>query len=425
MIYLSNLSSLESLAVIGLNHHSAPLHVRERVVVNKDQAIEIMGQLQEFAKLEELCILSTCNRTEIYFCGDAEAVKLWFVRYSGLDALLIDSHLYVYTQSKAIHHLFRVVCALDSMVLGETQIAGQAKQAWSAAKENGFVKDTLSAIFQAALATAKSVRAETTIGLAPVSMPSVALHLAEEVFQDSEGVRVLLIGSGEMVDHAALYFSQERGYSLTFCNRTLSKAITLAQQYQGRAVGLDHLSDVLSHHDVLICSTLSQTTIIEFDAMRQVIEGRGDKPLLVIDLSVPRDVDARVADLPKVHYYCVDDLGDIIAKNQNIRKEALDAANAIVNRHLDQYLKLQVVRQQIPDLLLWRQEVELYLQEELSRARHRLQQGEMAQEVLDQFGRRLTNKFLHAPSHLMSHGSDDDRRMLAHFFQKMIESSRS
>jgi glutamyl-tRNA reductase len=417
-----NQSKLNQFAVMGLNHHTAPLHVRERVAIQKEQTPLILKELHQRFDLKEVAVLSTCNRTEIYFCGDTQQVRRWFIEFSKLDELLIDSHLYIHTQVKAVRHFFRVVSGLDSMVLGETQIAGQVKQAWQMAQELSMTPEVLPLVLQAALNTSKSVRAETTIGLAPISMPSVALHLAEEIFKDWDNLQVLLVGAGEMIDHTALYFSQERGHSLSFCNRTLSKAITLAQQHQGRAIGLEHLGTSLANHDVLVCCTGSARPIVELEAVEHAIAQRGDKPLLIIDLAVPRDVDSRVINLPQVHYYCVDDLGTIIARNQNTRKEALDAAHIIINRQLDQFVKQQQIRQQLPDLVLWRQGIDSLYQQELTRAKKRLTKGEDPNKIMEEFGSRLTKKFLHAPSYLMNHGSDQDRDLLLHLLPKLIES---
>ena len=385
--------------VIGLNHATAPVDVRERVAFAGDAAGRALAELRALPAVHEVALLSTCNRTELYAeTGDDGAVLAdWLAQRSDVGPDL-HAYLYRHADSEAVRHLFRVATGLDSLVLGEPQILGQVKDAWATARAAGTLGTRLDRLFQHAFNTAKRARTETRIGANPVSVASTAVKLAQESFAPLPQSTVLLIGAGETIELAARHLVQAGTKRLLVANRTVAHAQALALQHGGYALPLTELDRHLAEADVVISATASRTPILHAVQVEAALAARRRRPMLLLDLAVPRDIDADVAQLQDVFLYTVDDLERAIEDNRRSRREAADEAEAIVELQVSRFReKLEASTRSEPVKRI-RAHGEAARAEILEKAKQQLAAGMSAEDALEFLAHTLTNRLLHAPT---------------------------
>jgi glutamyl-tRNA reductase len=303
---------------LGINHHSAPLAIRERVAFNAEKLHGALADLTHSQSVKEVAILSTCNRTEIYCSAETPEVVIdWLSRYHQVERADLAPYLYTHDQPDAIRHAFRVACGLDSMVIGEPQILGQMKDAVRVAEESGTLGTQLHKLFQRSFSVAKEVRSTTAIGANIVSMAAAGVHLAERIFESVEEQRILFIGAGEMIELCAAHFCARQPKQVTIANRTLERGRVLAERYNGTAIRLDELAEHLAQHDIIVSCTASPLPIIGLGMVERAVKARRHRPMFMVDLAVPRDIEEEVGELDDVFLYTVDDLAQVVESGRN------------------------------------------------------------------------------------------------------------
>jgi glutamyl-tRNA reductase len=423
------------LLALGLNHQTAPLSLRERVAFLPDEVEGAIARLRAcFSRgnagaLSEAAIVSTCNRTELYCAVDeperAGAVLADFVALEkGIGPGDLARASYTLPKGDAVRHAFRVASGLDSMVIGEPQILGQMKQAERLAREAGGLGLLLNHLFQRTFAVAKEVRSSTEIGAHSVSMAAAAARMAERIFGNLEECHLLFVGAGEMIELAATHFSARRPKSITVANRTVERARSLAARLHGRALTLAELPDALSRFDVVVSCTASSLPIIGLGMVERAVRARRHRPMVVVDLAVPRDVEPEVARLDDVFVYTIDDLGRMVQVGRESRLAAVAQAEAIIESRVRDFESWLAGRATVPLIRDIRQRAEEMRQHEIERARRQLAHGEDPDAVLEKLSQALTNKFLHAPISVLNDAAgaaDDDRErqieMVARFYR--------
>ncbi|MBD8900553.1 glutamyl-tRNA reductase [Rhodanobacter sp. DHG33] len=389
------------LIALGLNHLTAPVTLREQVAFDAEAAAAALRELQCEPGVEEAMILSTCNRTELYVSVAAGAEQLpqaWLSRHHRLTPGKLDEFLYRHDEQNAARHLFRVATGLDSMVLGEPQILGQVKEAYQLARDANALKAPLDRLLQHTFAVAKRVRTETRIGAHTVSVAFTAVRLAEQVFTDLRDACVLLIGAGDTIELAARHLADKQARRLIVANRTPETAQELASRYGGYAIALADLPQHLAEADIVISSTASRLPVVTRAMVEQALAARRRKPVFMVDIAVPRDIEPSVAELPDVYLYGIDDLQQVIDDNRRSRAAAAREADAIIDLQVDRYMawrRALDVRNPALDL---RQHAEAYRDEVLEKARAMLVRGKSPDEALGFLAHTLTNKLLHHPS---------------------------
>ncbi|WP_269531598.1 glutamyl-tRNA reductase [Chitinimonas sp. BJYL2] len=387
-----------SLFALGLNHETAPISVREKLAFSPEELRAAVAELVATHGVHEAAIVSTCNRTELYASARDEAILLdWLAQSRQLDRATITPYLYRLPERDAARHVFRVAAGLDSMVLGETQILGQLKDAVREAQEAGGLGASLNGLFQKAFAVAKDVRTQTAIGANSVSMAAAAVKLAERLFPDIAELDVLFIGAGEMIELCATHFAAKRPRRMAVANRTVERGQALAQQFGGEAFALAELPDRLPQFDIVITSTASQLPIIGLGAVERAVKARKHRPIFMVDLAVPRDVEPEVGALPDVYLYSVDDLAEVVRQGRAERVQAVEAASVIVEQGADEFMQWLDNRALVPTIRALKDHAERLRRHELERASKLLQKGEDPAAVLESLSLSLSNKFLHAP----------------------------
>src|SRR5688572_13885654 len=410
------------LFAFGINHQTAPLSLREQVVFHAESLSRALRDLVDRHPVKEAAIVSTCNRTEVYcHTGEPLQVMRWIADYHQLKADHLDPHLYKLPQERAVKHAFRVACGLDSMVLGEPQILGQFKDAVRAAESAGTLGLLLNKLFQRTFSVAKAVRSETEIGASTVSMASAAVLLAERIYPSIREQSVLFVGAGEMVELAATHFAAQHPRHMTFANRTLERAQPLAERFRGRAILLNDLASQLVAHDVIVTCTASTLPIIGKGLVESALRARKHRPFLIIDLAVPRDVEAEVGRLDDVFLYTVDDLGGIAREGLEVRTSAVAQAEAIIENQVGDFMQWLDNRELVPTIRALRDDAERARRREVERALRRLGRGDDAQHVLEQLSHALTNKLLHAPTHALNRANDEDRAQLVAMLRRLYQ----
>ena len=413
------------LFAFGINHQTAPLSVREQVVFHAESLIEALRDLVDRRPVKEAAIISTCNRTEIYCNTDQPPAAVdWMAGYHRLTPREIEPYLYRLPQEKAVKHAFRVASGLDSMVLGEPQILGQFKEAVRTAQAAGTLGLLLNKLFQRTFAVAKTVRSETEIGAATVSMASAAVNLASHIYPSIAEQSVLLIGAGEMIELCATHFAAHHPRRMTFANRTLERAQSLADRFLGRSITLNDLPSQLAAHDIVVTCTASPLPIIGKGLTESALKARKHRPMLMFDLAVPRDIEGEVGKLDDVFLYTVDDLGKIAREGMDARSNAVAQAEVIIENQVTDFMHWLGNRELVPAIRALRDSAERARRHELERALRRLARGEDPQRVLDQLSRGLTAKLLHAPTHALSHARDEDREQLVQLLARLYQIPR-
>jgi glutamyl-tRNA reductase len=407
------------LLTLGLNHTTAPLALREKVAFPGDALRDAVGDLQAQLRrvVPETAILSTCNRTEIY-CATAapadarSAISRWMAERNGLgNEAHLAEHLYALPDHQAVRHAFRVACGLDSMVLGEPQILGQMKDAARVAHEADALGTHLHQLFQRTFAVAKEVRSQTEIGAHSVSMAAAAVRLAQRLFEDLREVSVLFVGAGEMIELAATHFVAQHPRRVVVANRTAERADRLAQRIGGQAIRLADLPDVLAEFDVVVSCTASSLPIIGLGLVERALRARRHRPIFMVDLAVPRDIEAEVARLDDVFLYTVDDLGRLVQSGLANRQAAVAQAEAIIETRVDAFMHWLAGRQAVPHIRALHARGEAIKRAELERARRMLARGDDPHAVLEALANGLAGKFLHGPTTLLSRPGPDARQI--------------
>ena len=401
------------LFAFGINHQTAPLSVREQIAFNVDAMESALRDLVGNSEVKEATILSTCNRTEVYCSTSAPAqVVDWLASYHRLPSSELTPYIYQFPEEQAVKHAFRVASGLDSMVLGEPQILGQMKQAVRQAEQAGTLGFLLHKLFQRTFSVAKDVRTQTEIGANLVSMAAAAVKLAERIYPSIQDQRVLFIGAGEMVELNAVYFAARNPKQITVANRTLERAQALARKINGHAITLNELPDQLAHHDIIVTCTASQLPILGKGMVERALKERKHRPLFIVDLAVPRDVEKEVSDLRDVFLYTVDDLAEVVRDGLDARQGAVKEAEVIIDSGVSEFIHWMESREVVPTIRTLRDHAERQRRAEMEKAMRMLAKGDSPEKVLEAFGNALTNKFLHAPTQTLNQAQANEREVL-------------
>jgi glutamyl-tRNA reductase len=407
-----------NLIALGINHNSAAVEVRERVAFAPEQVTEALADCCSAAQLDEAVILSTCNRTEIYAIAPAntvladKAVQLidWMANYHHLSAEELRESAYHHEAEQALTHIVQVAAGLDSMVLGEPQIFGQLKSAYAVASEAGTVSNELARIFQRVFSIAKKVRTDTAIGENPVSVAYAAVDLAGHIFSDLSKCNALLVGAGETIELVTRHLIEAGVSNIVIANRTLGRARELAQKFGAEAVLLAEIPDRLPAADIVITSTASQLPILGKGAVEQAVKARKHRPVLMVDIAVPRDIEPQVGDLRDVYLYSVDDLREIVDQNLRSRQSEARKADVIIDEGVAAYVQEKKRMGAVDAVKDYRGMAEGLRQQELDKALRSIARGDDPEKVLNQFSRGLTNKLIHAPTAGLKQISADGRQ---------------
>ena len=403
-----------SLFALGLNHHTAPLAVRERVVFHVERLREALAEIRS-GLAAEAAILSTCNRTELYLAAERPpaAVAEWLAQYHRFSPGELERYLYTLPREQAVRHAFRVASGLDSMVLGEPQILGQMKEAARAAESAGTLGTVLHKLFQRSFAVAKEVRTTTKVGAASVSMAAAAVKLAARIFPSLKDQNVLFIGAGEMVELCATHFAAQAPARMAVANRTVERAQRLAQRFGGEALALKALAECLHEFDIVVSSTASSLPILGKGLVERALRARRRRPVFMVDLAVPRDIEPEAGELDDVFLYTVDDLAQIVSENRDARRSAVEQAEVIIESQVGQFMRWMHARENVPLIRSLREHGELARRDELERALRSLRRGDDPAAVLEALSQGLTNKLLHAPTRALNETGPDERHELA------------
>ncbi len=403
-----------SLVVVGINHRTAPVDVRERVVFDPARVPDALRELASLDEIEEAVIVSTCNRTELYCVTDSGETALadWMQNYHQLGSS-IRHCLYHHDDMRAVSHVFAVASGLDSMVLGEPQILGQLKDAYRAAQETGTTGPLLNRLFQAAFSVAKRVRTETEIGANAVSVASAAVAMARTVFASFENRTALMVGAGETVALAARHLHADGLRRMIIANRSVERAQELAAEFQGFAIGLDDIGAHLREADIVVASTASPHAIITRDMAAAALRARKRRPIFMVDIAVPRDIEASVAELEDVYLFTVDDLQSVVNENMENRRQAAREADRMIATEVDRFELQLRTRSAAPTIRRLRHEAERTREHTLEQARRMLAAGRGTDEVLEFLAATLTNRLIHAPSQRLREAAESgDERII-------------
>ncbi len=411
------------LFVLGLNHRTASLSLRERLAFGPEKLASALTALCQLDGVREGCLLSTCNRTEIYADVEPAAqamLRLWWSQFCRVTPDELGACLYQHQEGEAVRHLMRVACGLDSLVLGEPQILGQLKSAVEQARQQGAVKSLLGRLFERCFSVAKRVRTETEIGANGVSVAFVAISLARQIFADLSQTRVLLIGAGETIELAGRHLQSHQVQHMTVANRTLARAQELASQWQADVITLNEIPTVLPDVDVVVSSTASPLPLLGKGLIERVLKQRRHKPMLLIDLAVPRDIEEEVGSLADAYLYTVDDLQGIVAENQSNRQQAARQAELLIDEEKEAFMAWYQGLPAQEQIRRYRQSAAQLQHDELQRALQLLSQGHAPDQVVTELAHRLTNKLIHAPTEALRQASEaGDRQTLALLSQSL------
>ena len=424
------------LIALGLNHTTAPVSVRERVAFNPEEIPETIRHLREHlcasktGGVQEAAVLSTCNRTELYVAAeDAELARGHILSYlsecKGVPLSELEPHMYAYLHQEAAQHTFRVASGLDSMVLGETQIVGQMKKAEKIARDCHGLGVMLNHLFQTTFTVAKEVRTATAIGANSVSLAAAAVRLAQRLFGSLEHERVLFVGAGEMIELCAAHFAAQKPASITIANRTLERGQALAKTLHADAIKLADLPERIADFDIIVSCTASALPIIGLGMMQRAVAQRRHRPIFIVDLAVPRDVEAEVEQLDDVYVYSVDDLGKVVSQGLESRKAAITQAETIIGLRVKDFAGWLKIRESVPSIQSLRDRANYLRDFELNRALRHLHHGDDPEEVLEMLAYGLTNKLVHDPTILLRNADGltlEDRdlmeRLLSRFYRR-------
>jgi glutamyl-tRNA reductase len=397
------------LQILGLNHNTAPVEIREQVVFSGDDVARALASMTTLPGVDEVVLLSTCNRTEFYVITDDDGrgrLRQWLHDDRNLDPSFGET-LFTLDDDAAIRHIFRVACGLDSMVLGETQILGQLKDAFRYAQDAGTLGHQLSRLMQHTFAVAKKIRTDTEIGSSPVSVASAAVNLANQFFAGFSKHTALLVGAGATVELLAKHLSSRNIGRLFVANRSIDRARDLAGRYGGFAVPLSEIEGTLPEADILITSTASPEPVVRLEHMKSAIKARKRKPVFAVDIAVPRDIEAGVGDLEDVYLYTIDDLYKVIQQGQGNRKAAAIEADKLLDDEIHRYQNIERSKQAVPVIAALREQSETMRDKVNAQAQRRLARGESASDAIEYATAALMKKMLHGPSVALRKAAED------------------
>jgi glutamyl-tRNA reductase len=404
-----------SLRILGINHRTAPVEVREKLAFHPERIPVALRELRDLPSVEEALIISTCNRTELYsHCGSPglEHVRRWLDSYHHMGERA-NGCLYTFEDNLAVSHTFSVACGLDSAVLGEPQILGQMKEAYRIASQAGSTGPVLNSLFQQAFSVAKLVRTDTEIGSSAVSVAYAAVNLARQIFADLSQHTALLVGAGETIELTAQHLSGRGIGRIVIANRSIGRARNLAQQFRGYAIELGEIPDHLADADILICSTASPDPIVTTQMVKSALKARKRKPMFIVDMAVPRDVEKQVGLLEDAYLYTVDDLQGVVDENIQAREAAAAEARRIIETEVSRFAQSLKTRDAAPTIRSVRGQADDIREAVTEQARRMLASGRPPEEVLSFLAQTLTNKLLHHPSvSLRRAGEDGDEELL-------------
>jgi glutamyl-tRNA reductase len=411
--------------ILGINHKTAPVALREKVAFSEDRLVAALSALREEMGVAEALILSTCNRTEVYWSGTASGSDLsqWLERHHG-NNLDLAASLYIHQESRAIEHTFSVASGLDSMVLGEVQILGQLKDAYRIAQESGSTGPILNKLFQAAFSAAKRVRTETRIGANAVSLASATVSLARRVYEDLSEHNALLVGAGDMNALTARHFMSAGIKGMVIANRTLARAQALAVELNAHAVPLSDLDQELAAADIVISCTASPEPLISKRAVEAAIRARRRRPIFMVDMAVPRDIDPTVAELEDVYLFSIDDLQQLVDENIQQREVAAGGARLLINEEVARFLSESRAQDAGPAIRALRQQADGIRQQTVEQARRMLQAGKSTDEVIEYLANTLTNRLLHAPTQALRQAAELADLALAETVTRLLTEER-
>jgi glutamyl-tRNA reductase len=405
---------------LGFNHETCPLDLREAFAIGEDELAHALKSLHGTGAVREAVILSTCNRTEVYsVTDDSDSISHWLTHFRGSNERQVEPFLYNHMGEQAARHTFRVASGLDSMVLGETQILGQLKNAVRVADSVGSVGPKLRKLFDASFSVAKHVRTTTDVGAHSISLAAASAKVSERIFDSLSESKVLFIGAGDMNRLCGEYFATLNVSGMSFANRTFSRAKALAEKLNGDVISYNDVVERLYEFDVVVSCTGSPIPIIGKGAVERAIERRRHRPILLIDLAVPRDIEFEVSDLSDVFLYTIDDLGEIVKDGISNRESAALDAEKIIEHRLSQF-KLQLDREKItPVIKKFRQRGELIMQLELEKALSSISKGEAPEKVVKILSRGISNKFMDEPSRALNRETGKEKLSLSEALEKL------
>lgn len=383
--------------LIGVNHQTAPLTIRERLAFSAEMANQALKAIEKTLSITEAVILSTCNRIEIYANVDQiEALIHWLEQYQQFSPGELRPYIYFHHEQAAMRHAAKVACGLDSLALGEPQIFGQLKEAFELAVHQNMIKREFHQRFQTIFHLGKKIRTQTDISKNPLSIAFAAVTLAKKIFADLSKCRVLLVGAGQTIHLVTKYFAEQQVKEWLFVNRSLDKAVNLANTFGGEAFELNELALVLGQADIIVTATNSQQILINKDMLQQAFQQQQKRrPLLLLDLAVPRNIDNHIGDMRDRYLYTVDDLQQVITETLKSRKQAAQQAEMLIEQAIREfYQKLKLT----PQIRAWREEAERLRDQLLNTALEKLQEGQSAEEAIKQLAQKLTQQLLHQPS---------------------------
>jgi len=418
---------------LGINHHTAPLDLRGRFAFALDQlSPTLQTYRRSLPRQPEATLLSTCNRTELYGAGDPTIVEPtldWLAATGGVSAHVLRDHAYVLRDDQAARHAFRVASGLDSMVLGEAQILGQLKNAVRAADEAGALGSTLHQLFQRSFSVAKQVRSSTEIGAHSISMTAAAVRLAGQLFEDLSDIRVLFVGAGEMIELAVTHFAAKTPKSMAIANRTLERGEQLAARFGASVLRLSDLPERLHEFDAVVSCTASTLPIIGLGAVERALKKRRHRPMFMVDLAVPRDIELEVKALDDVYLYTVDDLAQVVQTGKDNRQAAVAQAEAIIDAGVQSFMHWMEQRSPeqgvVPLIQQLNSQAEQWRQTELAKAQKRLAKGEPPEAVMEALARALTQKMLHGPLAELHTGDAEQRASAAQWVSRLLLRDKS
>ncbi len=407
------------LYTVGINHTTAPIAIREKVAFDPDHLREaLLGLIGH--KVSEAAILSTCNRSEIYAkARDPNVIIDWLCKYHNIKSKTIEPHLYIHENEEAIQHAFRVASGLDSMVLGEPQIFGQMKQAIKTAENSGTLGFLLNKLFQKTFAVAKEVRTKTDIGMSSISMAAAAIKQAERIFGDLKTSKVLLIGAGEMIELCAEHIINKHPKSMMVANRSLDRGLAFAKKIKADACLISELYDRLHEFDIILTSTASQLPIVGLGMVERALKKRRYRPMFMVDLAVPRDIEPEIGALNDVYLYTVDDLSHLIEEGLTNRQSAAVEAQKMIDLHAKDFALWFKTRTIVPTIKALRDHAESCRIAELKKAQKLLNQGMKPEEVLELLSKALANKLVHHPSQALNEARGEAHELLTETLKKI------
>ncbi len=396
-----------ALLTLGINHTTAPVEVRERVAINEQNLAHALKKLITVPEVDEAAIISTCNRTELY-CevgqsdkGKGEILN-WLTSFHNLNSSDTEPYIYDHLDESVVRHIFRVACGLDSMVLGEPQILGQIKTAYQDASDAGTLGRNLNQLFQTAFSVAKKVRTNTAIGSNPVSVASAAVSLSKKIFGDLNNQSALLLGAGETIELAAEHLKSSDIGKIIVANRSVERAQRIADRVAGHGVSLNFVNEALPQSDMVITATASTLPIIGKGLVERALKLRKHKPIFMVDLAVPRDIEPEVANLSDIYLYTIDDLQNVIEGNLQSRQEAAEQAEEIINHEVEQFSLWLRGLGVVETVRAYRSKAEIQRDAVLEKAQKMLEQGKPIEDVLQYLAFTLTNKLTHDPTEALN-----------------------